>query len=56
MAAEYLLGIVPKQTHDYQKFIKPSELLQWTQAGRIRVGDHERAGIQAFYWQGEFNL
>lgn len=27
IAAEYLLNILPKQTHDYQKFIKPSELL-----------------------------
>lgn len=24
--AEYVLGLLPKQTHDYQKFIKPSEL------------------------------
>lgn len=26
LAAEYILGLVPKGTHDYQKFIKPSEL------------------------------
>ena len=26
IAAEYLLGILPRQTHDYDKFIKPSEL------------------------------
>ncbi len=26
IAAEYLLGLLPKQTHDYDKFIKPSEL------------------------------
>lgn len=26
IGAEYLLGILPKQTHDYSKFIKPSEL------------------------------
>jgi 2-polyprenyl-6-hydroxyphenyl methylase/3-demethylubiquinone-9 3-methyltransferase len=26
IAAEYVLGILPKQTHDYKKFIKPSEL------------------------------
>jgi 2-polyprenyl-6-hydroxyphenyl methylase / 3-demethylubiquinone-9 3-methyltransferase len=25
IAAEYLLGIVPKKTHDYEKFIRPSE-------------------------------
>lgn len=27
VAAEYVLQILPKQTHDYSKFIKPSELL-----------------------------
>ena len=26
IAAEYVLGILPKQTHDYEQFIKPSEL------------------------------
>ncbi|MBA2649951.1 MAG: bifunctional 2-polyprenyl-6-hydroxyphenol methylase/3-demethylubiquinol 3-O-methyltransferase UbiG [Legionella sp.] len=26
IAAEYILGLLPKQTHDYEKFIKPSEL------------------------------
>lgn len=26
VAAEYILGVLPKQTHDFNKFIKPSEL------------------------------
>jgi 2-polyprenyl-6-hydroxyphenyl methylase / 3-demethylubiquinone-9 3-methyltransferase len=26
LAAEYILGLLPKQTHDFSKFIKPSEL------------------------------
>lgn len=26
IAAEYMLGLLPRQTHDYEKFIKPSEL------------------------------
>src|SRR3990167_432325 len=26
IAAEYILNIIPKQTHDYNKFIKPSEM------------------------------
>ena len=26
LGAEYILGILPKQTHDYKQFIKPSEL------------------------------
>ena len=29
LAAEYILGLLPKGTHDYAKFIKPSELSRW---------------------------
>lgn len=29
IGAEYLLGILPRGTHDYQKFIRPSELAAW---------------------------
>jgi 2-polyprenyl-6-hydroxyphenyl methylase/3-demethylubiquinone-9 3-methyltransferase len=27
VAAEYILGLLPRQTHDFEKFIKPSELV-----------------------------
>ncbi len=29
VAAEYVLGLVPRGTHRYQQFIKPSELQRW---------------------------
>jgi 2-polyprenyl-6-hydroxyphenyl methylase/3-demethylubiquinone-9 3-methyltransferase len=29
IGAEYLLKMLPKGTHDYQRFIKPSELTRW---------------------------
>lgn len=29
VGAEHILRLVPKGTHDHQKFIKPSELLSW---------------------------
>ena len=29
IGAEYILGLLPKGTHDYAKFIKPSELARW---------------------------
>ena len=29
VGAEYILGMLPKGTHDYAKFIKPSELARW---------------------------
>lgn len=30
VAAEYIMKIVPKGTHDAKKFIRPSELISWT--------------------------
>lgn len=32
VAAEYLLGLLPRQTHDFAKFIKPSELATMARA------------------------
>lgn len=29
VGAEYVLNLLPKGTHDYKKFIKPSELVAW---------------------------
>ncbi|WP_158968719.1 bifunctional 2-polyprenyl-6-hydroxyphenol methylase/3-demethylubiquinol 3-O-methyltransferase UbiG [Paraglaciecola sp. L3A3] len=29
LGAEYILGLVPKGTHQHDKFIKPSELMAW---------------------------
>jgi len=30
IGAEYVLGLLPKGTHDYAKFIRPSELARWS--------------------------
>src|SRR6056300_566622 len=30
IGAEYVLNLLPKGTHEYEKFIKPSELAKWT--------------------------
>ena len=39
LGAEYILQMLPKGTHDYKTFIKPSELSQWTrQAGLDMCG------------------
>ncbi len=35
VGAEYLLNIVPKGTHDYSKFIKPSELLRMLEGSAL---------------------
>lgn len=37
IAAEYLLGLLPRQTHDYKKFIRPSELATIVRASGLTV-------------------
>jgi len=37
LAAEYILNILPKQTHDYKKFIKPSELADMLQTANLKL-------------------
>jgi len=43
LAAEYILGLLPKQTHDYKRFIKPSEL-----AAMVRAADLELVDLTGF--------
>ncbi len=35
IGAEYVLKMLPKGTHDYAKFIKPSELSRWAKSVRL---------------------
>ncbi len=35
LGAEYILGMLPKGTHDYARFIKPSELARWAKAAEL---------------------
>jgi 2-polyprenyl-6-hydroxyphenyl methylase/3-demethylubiquinone-9 3-methyltransferase len=37
LGAEYVLGLLPRGTHDYQKFIRPSELSNWCRATGLQV-------------------
>ena len=36
IGAEYVLKLLPRGTHDYLRFIKPSELSRWSRAGGLR--------------------
>lgn len=54
VGAEYLLNILPKGTHHYQKFIRPSELTSWAmEAGLSLV---ELKGLEYHPLSGKFNL
>ena len=37
MGAEYVLNLLPKGTHEYDKLIKPSELARWARAAGLNV-------------------
>lgn len=37
VGAEYVLKMLPKNTHDYAKFIKPSELAEWARGANLHV-------------------
>ncbi|HSW11283.1 MAG TPA: bifunctional 2-polyprenyl-6-hydroxyphenol methylase/3-demethylubiquinol 3-O-methyltransferase UbiG [Solimonas sp.] len=37
VGAEYLLGLIPRGTHDYAKFIRPSELDAWARAAGLET-------------------
>jgi 2-polyprenyl-6-hydroxyphenyl methylase/3-demethylubiquinone-9 3-methyltransferase len=39
LGAEYVLNLLPRGTHDYAKFIKPSELAQWCRNADMNVTD-----------------
>ncbi len=44
IGAEYVLNMLPKGTHEYARFIKPSELFAWCRAAGLEVAG--MAGMQ----------
>ena len=43
VGAEYVLNLLPRGTHQYEKFIKPSELHSWSDANGLTM--HELIGM-----------
>ena len=37
LGAEYILGLLPRGTHDFARFIRPSELDAWVQSAGLRI-------------------
>ena len=44
IGAEYLLKMLPKGTHEYEKFIKPSELSSWARHAGLNVSQLKGMG------------
>jgi 2-polyprenyl-6-hydroxyphenyl methylase/3-demethylubiquinone-9 3-methyltransferase len=43
LGAEYLLRLLPRGTHDYEKFIRPAELASWCRAAHLEI--QEQSGL-----------
>jgi len=54
VGAEYVLRLLPKGTHDYERFIKPSELRRWGKQAGLNF-DHV-AGLSYAPVSGKFSL
>jgi 2-polyprenyl-6-hydroxyphenyl methylase/3-demethylubiquinone-9 3-methyltransferase len=39
VGAEQILGLLPKGTHDFQRFIRPEELARWARQAALRITD-----------------
>jgi 2-polyprenyl-6-hydroxyphenyl methylase/3-demethylubiquinone-9 3-methyltransferase len=39
IGAEYILGLLPKGTHDYTRFIRPSEMESWARESGLQLTD-----------------
>jgi 2-polyprenyl-6-hydroxyphenyl methylase/3-demethylubiquinone-9 3-methyltransferase len=39
IGAEYLLNMIPRGTHDYRRFIRPSEMEAWARHGGLQLTD-----------------
>ncbi|MDE0679860.1 MAG: bifunctional 2-polyprenyl-6-hydroxyphenol methylase/3-demethylubiquinol 3-O-methyltransferase UbiG [Gammaproteobacteria bacterium] len=52
VSAEYVLGLLPRGTHRYEKFIRPSELEAWARAAGLSARDF--TGLQYNPLHGSF--
>tara|TARA_R110002096_G_scaffold152214_6_gene315222 strand:- start:3413 stop:4183 length:771 start_codon:yes stop_codon:yes gene_type:complete len=54
VGAEYVLRLLPRGTHDYARFIKPSELARWCRAAALEV--REISGMRYNPFTGQASL
>lgn len=54
VGAEYLMKMLPRGTHDYAKFIKPSELDEWARAAGFNLS--KLSGVSYNPFTGLFSL
>jgi 2-polyprenyl-6-hydroxyphenyl methylase/3-demethylubiquinone-9 3-methyltransferase len=54
IGAEYVLGLLPKGTHEYRKFIRPSELAAWMRTAGLEL--RELTGMSYNPLTGSYSL
>ncbi len=54
VGAEYILGLLPKGTHEYVKLIKPSELTTWASCANLKLVGLQGVSYQIF--SSDFSL
>jgi 2-polyprenyl-6-hydroxyphenyl methylase/3-demethylubiquinone-9 3-methyltransferase len=54
VGAEYIVGMLPKGTHEYARFIRPSELDAWVRAAGMHISD--LTGMRYNPLTGEYSL
>jgi len=54
VGGEYLTHLIPRGTHDYKQFIRPSELDQWARAAGLEL--IETAGLHYEPWRKQARL
>ena len=50
VGAEYVLGLLPKGTHEYAKLIRPSELAEWARDAGLDVRESTGMHYNPFIW------
>jgi 2-polyprenyl-6-hydroxyphenyl methylase / 3-demethylubiquinone-9 3-methyltransferase len=56
IGAEYVLRLLPTGTHTYEKFIRPSELRQWSRAAGLAVVDIAGLDYDPFTHQARLTM
>jgi 2-polyprenyl-6-hydroxyphenyl methylase/3-demethylubiquinone-9 3-methyltransferase len=55
LAAEYLLRVIPRGTHEYERLVRPSELAQWARAAGLVLEDISGLAFDPFTAQARLS-
>ncbi len=56
VAAEYVLGLIPRGTHEYERLIRPSELRRWARGAGLTLTDVAGLTFDPFAGRGQLGL